>query len=68
MDVAGNALVVWSTELRHRRYIHGLGWQPAASVVGLGVDPDYIWAAAAPDGTVLAIADEFGLPLALRFQ
>ena len=68
MDAAGNALVVWDTNFRHRRYLHGLGWQPASSLVSISISRNYVWGAAAPDGSVLVMGNDFASPLAIRFE
>ncbi|HEX6764929.1 MAG TPA: hypothetical protein VF103_05610, partial [Polyangiaceae bacterium] len=68
MDEAGNALVVWNFDVRHRRYLREGGWQAAASFVSISVTSNTLWAAAAPDGTVLVVANDFGWPWAIRFE
>jgi hypothetical protein len=71
-DSAGNALAVWQSELKYRRYVAGVGWQ-AASSLQTNVDPNYVFAAGAPDGSVLVVANDVetnpnGIPLAARFE
>jgi hypothetical protein len=72
IDAAGNALAVWQSELRFQRYVAGVGWQTPSSLQAR-VDPVYVWSAAAPDGSVLVVANDLEdspsvYPMAIRFE
>jgi hypothetical protein len=72
IDAAGNALAVWRSELKYRRYVAGEGWK-AASSLDANVHNTYVFAAGAPDGSVLVVATDLdenpnGLPIAIRFE
>jgi hypothetical protein len=72
IDSAGNALAVWQSELKYRRYVAGEGWQAPATLEA-NVDKDTLFAAGAPDGSVLFIANDLeanpvGAPMAVRFE
>jgi hypothetical protein len=53
IDARGNVLATWDTDLRARRYIDGVGWQTVERPYDISVNQYYMWAAGAPDGSVL---------------
>ncbi|HEX6276729.1 MAG TPA: Ig-like domain-containing protein [Polyangiaceae bacterium] len=72
IDASGNGLAVWHSELRHRRYRANEGWQPVDNL-GTNVEEYFLFAAGAPDGSVLVVANDLsqnpnGVPLAVRFE
>jgi hypothetical protein len=72
IDSMGNALAVWQSQLNYRRYDAVLGWQ-AASSLNASVNPDHVYAAGAPDGSVLIVANDVGttpngIPMAVLFE
>jgi hypothetical protein len=68
MDGAGNALAAWDGTFRYRRYLPGTGWRAASSLVSVGVFTSHIWAAAALDGAVLVVSNDFASPWSIRFE
>ena len=72
IDSAGNALAVWQSELKFRRYVAGNGWQ-APSSLDANVSDSFFGGAGASDGSVLIVATDLGrnadgLPMAVRFE
>jgi hypothetical protein len=74
MDPQGNALAAWHTTFRSRRFTKRDGWSEVRSLA-LSINPYYIWGAAARDGSVLVVSNEFAgdgetniAPWAIRFE
>lgn len=75
IDGAGNALAVWHSELRYRRYVAGAGWGPSSSL-NANVNASEIWMTSAADGSFLLVATDLldrgggadRLPMAVRFE
>jgi hypothetical protein len=74
IDTRGNALAVWGNGFQYRRYVAGEGWLAASSLPNPGLNLDFgIWAAGAPDGSVLIVGTDTGgtvrpLPWTIRFE
>jgi hypothetical protein len=63
---------VWQSELKFRRYVAGVGWQ-APDSLDANVNKYNVFAAGAPDGSVLVVANDLeenpdGAPIAVRFE
>jgi hypothetical protein len=61
IDARGNALAAWRPEnepFQYRRYLPETGWQVASPLETMSTNPYMLWAAGAPDGSTMVVANE----------